>query len=353
MTLLDKLTSLYGSDNLIIRNRAIKVLVPETDRASRRAHTFDLAATINGTVVSSGATGAVKCEGFTIRVKPRSRQACKRTTPIDYGLLPQFMHFAPSWTLPERLKEQSDEFLVSRVNRALVPVLEKHPRPHDGVVVCIANTYTANVVGCIPVMSTSEPKADAVLVRRVDNALVPTCYLSYKSGVEPDNSNQYSGLSVKSLGRFAQHPEVLQFFHDIEHQHVLQAEPWRPCIDPTLQFVAAFGMDYMGPRGINNCDFIVQGTVTLQFDVNGVYRLAFERVHASGRPFEKAYAPVFGARTSLGRRTRTPTGGHILDLRLGIFAREYRRKWTDDTQLPYTAAPHYDLSFYDSSSLSV
>lgn len=330
----------YGPDCVQISNRRIKLTVQTPHRGIRAQFLHHLASSLGGVCEPYQGFIRAKIGGYTVVVKPAKIPAA----PVVYGALVDLIHtyntlafqdvcsWLPERRLPFHLKELSDRTAVSELNQHITDALQTTQAGCSGITMTLHQHTIANVVGCVPIIVSGEPKADCCFVSRVQDDLVPSYYFSFKMGSSPADFNQYGGLTKRQWAGAYQHPEIQSFLQDVyqvNHETPAVFEPWRPIQDPTLQQIAVFGHEFgQESHSIHNCHAMVQGTPILHANLH----LEFAHTHLNGEVFGNTpYTPVFGARRASGRVTQSDAGP-IRNLRLGTFARGYRASWgTDDT----------------------
>lgn len=227
-------------------------------------------------------------------------------------------------TLPTTAKEESDVICVSEFNTALAP----HVKTIQGVSLSFLGFQFENVIGCVPVTK-GEPKADAILIAAKGKTLKPVCFFSYKMGTTAKGFQNYSGLSEKSASEIFHAKETLAFYEVLaticEHKQQRDIAPYRPLKNRDLIGKAVWGMDYgKGTKGINNCHFFAQGTVTITASSGrgNITYSGHSGKNGNFQAFTGAYAPVLGARYTQ-RNNVGPNGIYITSYRIGIWPQAY------------------------------
>ena len=149
------------------------------------------------------------------------------------------------------------------------------------------------IVNVSDVVSTpGTPKSDFHFVDSKGNSVA---WVSHKDGSKATSFGQWGGLSDREmLPVYAAHPDikkaVLQFVVDVKNL-VGDVMPnattiARPAPE-ALQLIAVYGNRFGGPRGPQNVDVVLQGSVTIQ---NGEL-VGATSTHSNGDPIKGSYEP--------------------------------------------------------------
>jgi hypothetical protein len=197
----------------------------------------------------------------------------------------------------------------------------------------IQNKQYTNVVGLVGGIHMK--KADFVVI---DNKGEEKCFISYKTGQTATSFQQYGGITSRS--KLDQHREVKQFVEDVEklgeeffnrgketyddktnEKKVIKGDVYKKIKDQHLKKMAIFGPDYGKKHGVDNVNFVVQGTPQLRMSGNVVTLFFTKKVVENGNLNRLAgdYDPVLGARK--GESTRRI--GRVKNARGGIYPKRY------------------------------
>jgi len=209
-----------------------------------------------------------------------------------------------------------------------------------------------------------------------DKANKTIAFISHKSGKEPTDFGQYSGVSEKGRNKIFSHPETQDFGKSIKDwlysiskrygdgtisqfidadlsKGTKSTNPWNDSIkdkrfgeesiyifprritiaklivDPNLKKMAMFGQDIVDnegkitkEKGTNAVDFLAQGMFTLTPREDGTWDLTADKIISSAEDLtslETKYAPVFVARYE-GKKANLGIAG----CRISIYAQEGR-----------------------------
>ena len=320
-------------------SKTVRLDIEENNAQMRTKMTSLVMSEFEGSELKPNRPNDVKIPGgFTVLVKPK-KGAKKTASGVYYGLLGtidlsifdttafgQVCSTFTSGKLVKYIKESSDIKCVSDFNK----VIEKHLDPSfKGLNLKLGETTFKNIIGMIPV-TTGEHKADVVLVSREGNTLKPVCYLSYKMGTNAKGFQNYSGLSEKSSPQIFNDDETITFYNTLAQysDSGKREDVYQIIHNENIIGISLFGKEYgkafgKSSFGINNCNFIVQGEVSIIGS-----KLTYTHIHENGNMlFSKEYQPVFGARYASGRNNIGPNGQNIKNYRIGIFPRAYRSSW--------------------------
>lgn len=259
-----------------------------------------------------------------------------------------------NYTLP-LIVTASDIKAVSDFNRKLVSILKHKERsskvsggsaggcgswdPSKGVDITVSGKTFTNIIGCVPVTTRTvggkESKADVAFVQNDNNKLIPAAFVSYKMGNDAKAFHQYSGLSEKSSHDIFNHPATIDFYKTIhtKQQNDKNAfrdlapyrafpDNWKTSISlKNIVGSAMWGRNWKrDKRGIDNCDFVLQGDVTM---TNGGATVTVSYQHMINNSdfvaIDGDYVPAFFGRYTRDRNNKGPRGYNVLNLRLGIF----------------------------------
>jgi len=204
----------------------------------------------------------------------------------------------------------------------------------------------AGVVGVEGVAG--DPKADFKIERAGE---LPSIYISHKDGATVKSFGQWSGVSSKAGLIISENPEVLEFERKLK-ANIGRADDGKyymprrktyvhKITDQNLKYLAVFGPDYSrdGEGGINNVDYVAQGTFKLMphQGEEGTYILDATHLYARATfegDFGSLYEPALIARYATARRSFG-----IIGCRSSIYpygGRKIAYEFADDTLTPQT-----------------
>ena len=161
---------------------------------------------------------------------------------------------------------------------------------------------------------TGTPKADFSLDAE-DQELI---FISHKDGKTPKDFQQYGGFTG-----LTDYPEVKKFIEDVREisgGEIKSGQAFkRKIVNEEIALKAVYGLDFGSPKfGINNCQIVLQGGITLKDLDDGTYLLgAHHKILSPEMPTEE-YTPYLYVR----KGDRNNAG--IKSARFGVFPINYR-----------------------------
>ena len=171
----------------------------------------------------------------------------------------------------------------------------------------------------------NQPKSD---FHFVDESGHPAVWISYKqgsaSGLELDDAKVFQQYG--SAGCFKEEPEVMAFVQDVidemldrygdsivnkrnEMQYPIGAPSFfRKIKDKKIKNRASYGVDFPGPFGHDNVNFICSGKIWIELiqDDDGypIFQLHAQHVHENGEALKGVWEPVLFLRRAAGDSVR-------------------------------------------------
>lgn len=191
---------------------------------------------------------------------------------------------------------------------------------YDSVILEIGGKKYKNVIGLNA--GPHGKKSDFIVINSKGKKM---CFISYKAGSSSKDFQQYGGISKREQS-VHEHKETKEFISELTPESTLKSKMgtekkalYRKIKNRKLKGMGVFGSDYKKLRGVNNVDFIAQGTPKMSYnEEKNILTLNFSTKLINNRRIDDLngdYEPVLAVRTAESSRRFEGISGY----RGGIF----------------------------------
>lgn len=208
---------------------------------------------------------------------------------------------------------QLEKILNSQLNKPDNPdeaeVLKKineEISKYDCVTLKIGGKQYENIIGLNA--GPHGKKSDFIVINSKGKKM---CFISYKAGSSSKDFQQYGGISKKEK-TVHEHEETKEFISELTPEATLKTKMgtkkavYKKIKSKKLKGMGIFGSDYKKLRGVNNVDFIAQGTPEMSYDKQkNILTLNFSTKIVNNRNLDSLtgeYEPVLAVRTAENSR---------------------------------------------------